>query len=307
MASRMSRRTTLGALVALAAVIASLAYRLSPGAVPYGSATAITGKTASINKGDQTQGPRGGVWQLVFDSQFKGRSLDTSQWSTGFFGPGVTVGANFGEQECYGPGQVRVAGGLLDITAVERTSVCGGRTMPFLSGMVMTYPKFSFTYGYLEARIWLPRGPEGIADWPAFWAFGQEHSEAKGEIDVLEGVRGHACVHFISVAGGRGHGACATANMAGAWHTFAAEWEPGSVTFYFDGSAVYRDTHGITSSPMYLVLNLALETAMTSPDTAPATMEVSYVKVWQHPKAAHGQPGGTSKPPVTGRTRRGKG
>jgi hypothetical protein len=32
---------------------------------------------------------------------------------------------------------------------------------------------------------------------------------------------------------------------------------------------------------MYLILNLALDSSMT-PDVAPATMRVDYVKVWQH-------------------------
>ena len=32
---------------------------------------------------------------------------------------------------------------------------------------------------------------------------------------------------------------------------------------------------------MYLILNLALDGSI-SPDTAPATMRVDYVRVWQH-------------------------
>jgi len=31
-----------------------------------------------------------------------------------------------------------------------------------------------------------------------------------------------------------------------------------------------------------LILNLALSTAITSPNTATATMKVDYVRVWQH-------------------------
>jgi hypothetical protein len=33
---------------------------------------------------------------------------------------------------------------------------------------------------------------------------------------------------------------------------------------------------------MYLVLDLAFATKITSPNTAPATMLVDYVRVWQH-------------------------
>ena len=33
---------------------------------------------------------------------------------------------------------------------------------------------------------------------------------------------------------------------------------------------------------MYLVLNLAISTTLSSPVVAPATMLVDYVRVWQH-------------------------
>jgi beta-glucanase (GH16 family) len=216
----------------------------------------------------------------VFDSEFNGSSLDTSQWSTGFFGSGITVAANGFEQQCYDPAQVSVASGALDLTAVAKAETCGGVTQPYASGMVMTYGKFSFTYGYMEARIWLPSGPDGIADWPAFWALGKQYSDAEGEIDILEGINGLACAHFHNSAGGPG--TCVTRTFTGGWHTFAVDWEPGSVTYYYDGTDIWSDSSGITSAPMYLIINLALSTAITPADTAPATMKVDYVRVWQH-------------------------
>jgi beta-glucanase (GH16 family) len=215
----------------------------------------------------------------VFDSEFNGSSLNTEQWSTGFFGSGITRGDNSVEQECYDPAQVVVANDMLSLTAVAKPERCG-HYEPYASGMVMTYGKFNFTYGYMEARIWLSAGPDGIADWPAFWAVGQNWP-TDGEIDVLEGLGGQACVHFITH---RGHnpGTCAPGDFSDGWHTYAADWEPGSINFYYDGKKIYTVTAGVTSAPMYLVLNLALTPVITSPDTAPATMLVDYVRVWQH-------------------------
>ena len=218
-----------------------------------------------------------GPWNLVFDSEFNGSSLDTSQWSTGWFGSGITPPVNSYEQECYDPAQVSVANGELDLTAIAEAETCGGETRPYASGMVTTNGTFSFTYGYMEARVWLS-GSGSIADWPAFWADGQVWP-TDGEIDVLEGLRGKACAHFHNPAGGPG--TCASGTFTGGWHTFAADWEPGSLTFYYDGTEIWQDTTGITSAPMYLILNLALDSSMT-PDVAPATMRVDYVKVWQH-------------------------
>ena len=236
--------------------------------------TPTTGTSGPVQPVGQDAGP----WNLAFDSEFNGSSLDTSQWSTGWFGSGITTGASSSEQQCYDPSQVSVTNGALNLSAVARTETCGGAVQPYASGMVTTDGKFSFTYGYMEARIWLP-GNGSIADWPAFWADGQNWP-TNGEIDTLEGLGGQACAHFHNPAGGPG--ACAAGNYSGGWHTFAADWEPGSLTFYYDGTPVWNDTSGITSAPMYLILNLALSSAITSPNTAPTAMQVDYVRVWQH-------------------------
>ena len=215
-------------------------------------------------------------WNLVFDSEFNGSSLDTSQWSTGWFGSGITQPVNSYEQECYDPAQVSVANGELDLTAIAKAETCDGVTRPYASGIVTTDGLFSFIYGYMEARVWLP-GSSEIADWPAFWANGQSFP-TDGEIDVLEGRDGLACAHFHNSAGAPG--TCVSGTFTGGWHTFAADWEPGSITFYYDGTEIYQDTSGITSAPMYLILNLALDGSPSN--TVPATMRVDYVQVWQH-------------------------
>jgi beta-glucanase (GH16 family) len=172
---------------------------------------------------------------------------------------------------------VSVSNGSLNLTAVAKSETCGGDTRPYASGVVTTNGLFSFTYGYIEARIWLP-GSGSIVDWPAFWADGQSWP-TDGEIDVMEGIKGAACAHFHNSAGAIG--GCAKGTCTGGWHTFAADWEPGSLTFYYDGTKLLQDTSGITSAPMYLILNLAVDSSMGT-DSAPATMQVDYVRVWQH-------------------------
>jgi beta-glucanase (GH16 family) len=238
-------------------------------------ASASLSITSVASGSPQPVGDDPGPWNLVFDSEFNGSSLDTTEWSA------VSgIGNNTYEQECYDPAQVSVTGGALDLTAIAKEETCGGVTQPYASGKVRTYGKFSFTYGYMEARIWLP-GSGSISDWPAFWAVAQSGNwPTDGEIDVLEGLGGQACAHFINAQGKPGF--CSTGTFTGGWHTFAADWEPGSITFYYDGIAIWSDTSGITSAPMFLILQLALSTVITSPDTVPATMQVAYVRVWQH-------------------------
>ena len=223
----------------------------------------------------QPVGAAAGPWNLVFDSEFSGSSLDASQWSTGWFGSGVTKGANSAEVECMDPAQVNVANGELDLSVIAQSETCSGVTQQKASGMVTTDGKFSFTYGYMEARIWLP-STGSITDWPAFWADGQVWP-TNGEIDVMEGLDGLAQAHF-HYSGGADGPLTGRGTFTGGWHTFAANWEPGSVTYYYDGDNIGSFTTGITSAPMYLILDLATSAG----NATPGTMRIDDVRVWQH-------------------------
>ena len=115
-----------------------------------------------------------GPWNLVLDSEFNGSSLDTTQWSTGWFGSGITRPVGSTEQECYDPAQVSVANGELDLTAIAKTETCGGVTRPYTSGIVTTDRVVQLPpTATSKPAFWLP-GSSEIADWPAFWADGQE-------------------------------------------------------------------------------------------------------------------------------------
>jgi beta-glucanase (GH16 family) len=236
------------------------------------------GSASTTSLGSQWLQPVGnpGSWNLVLDSVFSGSTLP-APWSTGWFGSGVTRAVNSAETNCYDPSKVTMGGGTLSISASATPITCGGVTQPFSSGLVSTNGSFSFTYGYMEAMIWLP-GNGSISDWPAFWADGQSWPTT-GEIDVMEGLGGGACAHFHNSSGGPG--ACAPgASYAGGWHTFGADWEPGSLTFYYDGVKLWQDSSGITSAPMYLIMDLA--TTGGTANSSAATMQVAYVRVWQH-------------------------
>jgi hypothetical protein len=242
--------------------------------------TGATGSTGTTATTGVAGGPVGdpGSWRTLFDDEFNAGALDTSRWSTGWFGNGITQPVNSFEIDCYDPKQVSEAGGELDLTLIAKAENCGGTTEPYASGIVTTNGRFSFTYGFYEARVWLPAAAGGqVANWPAIWADGQNWP-TDGELDVFEGLGGQACWHFHSPQGGPG--GCAAGTFTGGWHTFGADWEPGTVTYYYDGQAVGTINSAITGAPMYLILNNA--TSSGSPTVTAAQMRVDYVRVWQH-------------------------
>jgi beta-glucanase (GH16 family) len=247
------------------------------------------GTTAATPVGDP------GTWHLVFDDEFNTPLLDTLDWSTGWFGSGITGPVNGPmENDCYDPAQVVQANNELDLNLVARTESCAGTTKSYATGFVTTDGLFSYSYGFVEAKMWLP-GSGSVADWPSFWQDGQSWP-ADGELDVLEGLGGQACAHWHGPTGnGAGFGpnggtGCPPGTFTGGWHTFGADWEPGKVTWYYDGVDIgCIETSGsdcgpsnstITGAPQYLVLGLALNAS--SPAVFPATQRVAYVRVWQH-------------------------
>ena len=226
-----------------------------------------------------------GNWKLIFADEFDKPALDTSKWVPGWFAAsGLTPAVN--ADICvnvFDSAQVSILNGELHITAVAKPATLGGKNYPVRSGIVSSNGKFSFVHGCFEARMWLPAG-SGL--WPAWWADGQNWP-ADGEIDVLEssGADNSTAVHYHYPGGGPGKTVPVPGSTAG-WHTYAADWEPGVITFYYDGKVVWTVKDGdviggakvtITSSPLYLILNLQVQ-SVNAP--LPATMRVQYVRVW---------------------------
>ena len=219
-----------------------------------------------------------GAWGLVFDDEFNGNALDGTKWSTGWFGSGITGPLTPNGLECFDPARVSVHGGALDVGMVIKAESCAGKTRPFSSGIVTTRQTFDFTYGYIEARAWLPGSAGVIFDWPDIWTDGHDWPTT-GEADVVEGLAGQACWNFHSPTGAPGR--CTHRSFTGGWHTFGADWEPGVVSYYYDGRLVGTIRSGITSSPMYVIISMGADHHFGGPIHA-AVLRIDYVRIWQH-------------------------
>ena len=123
----------------------------------------------------------------------------------------------------------------MHLAVTAQPSTCHGRTYPYTGALVSTNPRdgrkhggFQYTYGVLEARIYVPGLHGKVADWPAFWSDG--YRWPNGEDDVMEGIGGSICFHFHSLHfAPHGPGGC-TSEFRPGWRTFASDWEPGKVT-----------------------------------------------------------------------------
>jgi len=204
--------------------------------------------------------PDAGRWKLVFHDEFNEDKLDTTRWNTCYprvDGNGCTNSGNH-ELEWYQPDEVIVDDGMLHLRAQDRSVKEG---YPYTSGMVTTYQKFSFQYGYVEARFKVPAG-QGM--WPALWLL-PEDDHWPPEIDIFE-VLGdepstiHTTLHYTT--DGKNHYSSGSywngPDFSAGFHFIGLLWGPHLISWTVDGIERYSVTENIPQEPFYLIANLAV-------------------------------------------------
>lgn len=243
--------------------------------------------------------PHPAHWARVLDDGFTGTTLDTRRWGRCHWWSdgGCTIASN-DELEWYRPENVSVADGILRLEAREQAYTNhAGDTFSHTSGMISSGPpryhqraRFSFTYGYVEARLRLP-AEQGL--WPTFWLLPAD-SESRPEVDILETLgqtpdRARFHVHYRSASGARrslGRDFVSSALADGRWHRYAVDWRPGSLTWIVDGRARWQVTgNAVPAEPLYVVLDLAVGGIYPGPPdettTLPAAVEADWIRVWR--------------------------
>jgi hypothetical protein len=238
-----------------------------------------------------------GTWALTLNEEFSSAGLNTSLWT-----PGWQHGSISGpmSNQCLSSANVAQSGnGVLYLQLRKQSSTCEKTTVENTGGLIESNPSdgvsghtgFSYLYGYVEWRAWLPGvEPKGLgcprggclADWPAFWSLSSTNSN---EIDTMEGLGGlgQACFHIHPPPGGEGPGSCLSGSYAG-WHTYGAEWEPGIVKYFYDGAQVGEvGSSQLNGIPQYLIADMVPPGCCGGPLVVPDELEIDYVRVWQHP------------------------
>ncbi|MEU2249177.1 lectin [Streptomyces sp. NPDC019224] len=261
---RLSRRLLRSVLPALALALATAGLAGTGGPAPADTTPmSQAAATATTTFSDEFDGAAGSA-------------VDSGKWQT-------ETGDNVDnhERQYYTSGTKNAAldgQGHLVITARKENPSnyqCWYGTCQYTSARLNTSGKFSQAYGHVEARMKIPRG-QGM--WPAFWMLGSDIGQVgwpnSGEIDIMENVgfepsTVHGTLHGPGYSGSGGIGAGYTLPngqaFADAFHTFAVDWAPDSLTWSVDGNVYQRrtpaDTGGnpwVFNKPFFVILNLAV-------------------------------------------------
>lgn len=164
----------------------------------------------------------------------------------------------------------------------------------WVTGMVSSYNKFSFTYGYIECRVKLTEAKGG---WPACWMLKQATNvEWPPEFDIMEIfeptqaiTQTHSNVWWPPEDSDDNSLAATSLTNPTGWHTYGMLWTSTQLKWYLDGTLwrTYSTAANIAQVPMYIHINQAVGGPccfMANPDAntpSPFTMLVDYVRVYQ--------------------------
>jgi beta-glucanase (GH16 family) len=243
--------------------------------------------------------PIAGRWALRLNDEFT--TLDTTRWVQRYWWNGDTFWPT-SERQVYKPANA-TANGALELTARRESGLTnfagsaknsGGEDFCCSSGLVssggikdVAPSGYAFTYGYVEARIWVPRG---AGTWSAFWMLPADYKDS-AEIDVME-VLGRQperlYMHYRSPTRTYGQSYAAASSLSAGWHTYGLHWEPGRLVWYLDGVPRFSHTGSdVDSHPHYILFNLAIGGshswggAVDDSTPFPSSMRIDWVRVWQ--------------------------
>lgn len=251
-------------------------------------------KTVEISQKAKELGPMKTPegYELVWHDEFDGNTL-SSDWTHERQKPGWV---NNELQEYVDDGRVTsVADGHLNITCYK------GSDGKIYSGRIYANKNKGVKYGYVEARILLPKGK---GTWPAFWMMPVNFRTwpGDGEIDIMEEVgtvpnevsSSIHCNAYNHVKNTQKTHAMTIDGAEGEFHVYALEWTEDAIKTYVDDKPQLifpNDDKGDNNTwpfnkEFYVILNLAWGGdwgGMNGVDESalPCTMQVDYVRVFQ--------------------------
>ena len=266
------------------------------GATPYQFRAVAAGTSTLTRAIGDVESPAD--WNLRFEDQFRGTSLDTTKWD--YRNLGIREGSRLHAESS--KRSVAVGGGALHLSVRKHPT----RKGYFLNGHIGTQGHFDYTYGVSAARIKfeMRRGQHG-----AFWLQPSSRTASYGsaaktgaEIDVAEffgkGYTGGGLAHYVysypkpgkTVRYGKVFPGAAKAlkGKSDSWwsryHVFSVDWTSSGYVFRIDGQITWRSSKAVSKRPQYLILSLLTsdwELPKLDRSKLPSDMKVDWVRVWQ--------------------------
>tara|TARA_B110000003_G_scaffold143023_1_gene144249 strand:+ start:2003 stop:3073 length:1071 start_codon:yes stop_codon:yes gene_type:complete len=250
-------------------------------------------------------------WQLIWEDDFNGNSLDQSKWIHDI-GTGSQYGMwgwGNGELQYYQPQNTILSNGTAKIEVKEEPNGIvdsWGASSYFSSSKITTKGIFDFRYGKVEARI---KTIDGQGFWPAFWMLPTGGSwPCDGEIDIMEQWGNNYLTN--STTGAAHIGTCpysqsthfyesfssyiSSGSFSDDFHTYSVIWKEDTITWYVDETELFslnpsnywsiptQSAWPFNANEWYLMINLAITQAGPNSNTVfPNQMEIDYVRVYQ--------------------------
>ncbi len=243
-------------------------------------------------------------YNLKWEDQFEGESLNRDDWNVELHDPGWVNN----ELQSYvdSPENIYLQDGNLVLKPVENMSEDG--SVSYTSGRINTQHKHDFKYGLFEARV---KVPEGQGFLPAFWMMPTDENlygqwPRCGEIDIMEVLGNNTDTSYGTIHYGNPHSESQGSytldegSFSEEYHVFDVEWEPGKISWYVDGKLIHTEDNWYSATegqgeitypapfdqPFYIILNLAVGgnwpgNPDDTTDIENSAYYIDYVKVYQ--------------------------
>lgn len=254
-------------------------------------ADAITSLAAA-----STTQPSTSEWQLVWEDDFFGATLDDFKWSLCARGK-----ADWQNTMSDDPRLLTIEHSVLHLRGIVNDKK-DEDPAPYLTAGIISKGKFAFQYGKVQI---MARFKSAQGAWPALWMLGTEKGwPANGEVDLMEHLnfdqKIYQTVHSeytltIDKTDTPKQGGTATINRDD-WNIYGCEWDENKIVFTVNGEPAHTyprmpamgEKQWPFNQPFYFIFSMQIggkwvnESGPTDPAHYPAGMEVDWVRVYSH-------------------------